>query len=630
MNNEGFQEGATGIEPGKGGESYTNAAVRGSAWGFFQTIFSKVLSVIVQLILARLLFPSDFGLVAIALGTISIISIFSPLPIIDLLVQRGKNIANALVNAWRLCILCALIIGVGIAASSLIVSIRPGQVITINEGVMATPESTLAEFNTNPPFPEILRNAEGSFEIHLDGKWEQIELPPAPSPDTTIVDYAALVQEQIDEVAGGDKVLVRFNEGTAKMEIKDADGGSLDIRSWSSREGAVLDTLGVEYHSIVLMILLLVLAIRPLLIAMRVPFAALMRLELRFGQLAGVNLVSNGSGHLSAITFALLGAGPLALVAPQIVFPILAAILMYFLVRPVRTAPREQRERKRTIARDSAFLWGAQWIHTATLQTPYLILGFFVSSREVGYFYFAFLLSVQIILMLSNNVSSALTPIFSNLQDDKERLASAFIRSVGAMAGISIPLFLAATASVSVFLPILFGERWSPSIPLLVILLGSQALASTNNASGSLLKGSGRYKTWLFLQIGQGVILLTAVVIASWLGGTEAVAWTMLGQQVVFAPLSIYLCVHGHVRKRAVARVHLIPLIACIPMIPVGIVLARMGPTLMALLVWMPILLASASVVYIVIMRVLDRERYEELTNIIAGIKRKALGMISR
>jgi O-antigen/teichoic acid export membrane protein len=611
-------------------KSFANDAVRGSAWGFFQTVVSKILAIVIQLILARVLFPSDFGLVAIAVGTAAIFTFFSPLPIVDLLVQRGPRIGNAIVNAWRLCILCAIVIGVLIAASSLVVSMRPGQPITTFHGGQATGNTSLAEIKTVPPLPILLENVHGTFELWADDRWVEVSLPEVPAPETSIDAFAELLQDQIDRAIGDKKTNVVFNTESARLQIMATDGSKLSIRSNSTREGSVLDSLGVEYQSLPLIVLLLILAIRPLLIALRVPYAAVMRLKLRFGQIAGVNLIANGSGHMSAIALALLGAGPIALMAPQIIYPILAAIFMYFLVRPLTTVPKKERERKRTIASDSAYLWGAQWIHTTTLQAPYLILGIFVSSLEVGYYYFAFLLSVQIILLLSHNVSAALTPIFSNLQGERDRLASAFLRSVGAISGISIPLFIGAAASAAVFVPILFSERWTPSVPILVVLLVSQAFASTNLASGSLLKGTGRYRAWFTLQIVQGTLVLTAVAIASWLGGAIAVAWTILGQQVVFAPLMLYLCVRGHARKRVVARIHGLPIVACLPMVPVGLVLGAMGPTLIALLLWTPILLVTAAVAYVLCMRVLDRERYDEISEIVFKITSKLARMIGR
>ena len=370
------------------------------------------------------------------------------------------------------------------------------------------------------------------------------------------------------------------------------------------------------------------LSFQPLLISLSVPFVAMMRLKLRFGQIAGANLSGNVVGYALAIGLAFLGAGPIALMMPQFVFPIVVGVFMYFLARPLVSSRKEDRERKRSIAADSAYLWGAQWIHTATLQAPYLILGFFVSSREVGYYFFAFLLSIQILVLLSQNLAGALTPIFSNLQEKPERLTSAFLRSVGAISGISIPLCLGVAACAPVFIPILFTERWAPSVPFVIILFVSQAFACSNSSSGSLMRGTGLYRTWLVLQVVQGVTVLGAVVLASWLGGAMAVAWTILGQHMIFAPLSIYLCVRGQTRKRVIARIHGLPMIACIPLIPVGLVLGDMGPTLIAMLLWTPLLLVGSAILYVLIMRILDRERYDEITGIMILLKNKAIQML--
>jgi PST family polysaccharide transporter len=254
------------------------------------------------------------------------------------------------------------------------------------------------------------------------------------------------------------------------------------------------------------------------------------------------------------------------------------------------------------------------------LQTPFLILGLFVASQEVGYMVFALGLSAQIIFLLSYNLAKALTPIFSNLQTDPERLASGYMRSTGAIAAVSAPLFVLAATMTPVFIPVIFGEQWIPAIGLTSILLIAQAFATTNSSSMSLLKGSGRFKMYFAWQVGQTAIFLPAVVLVCWQYGVMGLAWAMLVEHIIFAPLGIALCVRGTSQARSVLRVHLLPLIACIPLVPIVIGSLAFGANWYTLLLYCPAAGVVGLFIYVLGLRLLDRPRYDDLA--------EALGLV--
>ena len=96
----GKDDDPSGEEPDS--NSYLKRAVRGSTWNLGQSIAAKITGLVTQIILARLLFPSDFGLLGIAVSLIAIVGFINPLSMGDLLVQRGPRFANAVTNVRRL------------------------------------------------------------------------------------------------------------------------------------------------------------------------------------------------------------------------------------------------------------------------------------------------------------------------------------------------------------------------------------------------------------------------------------------------------------------------------------------------------------------------------------------------
>lgn len=76
-------------------QSITQKAIKNTKWVFLSTIFSKIWQPIVTLILARLLTPADFGLMALATIVISFLSIFQDLGLSAALIQRKDRIKEA-------------------------------------------------------------------------------------------------------------------------------------------------------------------------------------------------------------------------------------------------------------------------------------------------------------------------------------------------------------------------------------------------------------------------------------------------------------------------------------------------------------------------------------------------------
>lgn len=75
-------------------------AVKGGVWVFIIQVVKRILSLGRLILLARLLQPKDFGLMGIALLTMSILDIFSKTGFMEKLIQKKENIEDYLNTAW--------------------------------------------------------------------------------------------------------------------------------------------------------------------------------------------------------------------------------------------------------------------------------------------------------------------------------------------------------------------------------------------------------------------------------------------------------------------------------------------------------------------------------------------------
>jgi len=92
------------------GETLSQKVVKGGFWVFFLRIVNRGFSIVRLIILARILSPSDFGLMGIALLTMSTLETFSQTGFQQALIQKKEDIKSYLNSAWTALILRGFIL----------------------------------------------------------------------------------------------------------------------------------------------------------------------------------------------------------------------------------------------------------------------------------------------------------------------------------------------------------------------------------------------------------------------------------------------------------------------------------------------------------------------------------------
>lgn len=92
------------------GQTLSQKVVRGGFWVFALRITQQVFNFVRLIILARVLAPSDFGLMGIALLTIATLETFSQTGFQQALIQKKENIETYLNTAWTVLILRGLLL----------------------------------------------------------------------------------------------------------------------------------------------------------------------------------------------------------------------------------------------------------------------------------------------------------------------------------------------------------------------------------------------------------------------------------------------------------------------------------------------------------------------------------------
>ncbi len=246
----------------------------------------------------------------------------------------------------------------------------------------------------------------------------------------------------------------------------------------------------------------------------------LLQRQLRFRELALVELCSYGVGYLgTSVTLALNGAGAVSLIWGQIAQSLLITVGAYALVRhDVRPGPVAVMvaRGRRIVGFGSAYSLSqlGNWVG---LNGDNLVVTSTLGPTALGLYSRAYQLLVQPANLIGSVADKVLFPSLSRIQDDRERLARAYVLAGSLVALVTMPasvlLFVLAPEVVAVLL----GPGWSAVVlPLqvfAVVLMPRTAYkisGSLTRATGAVLGGA--WRQWLYA----GEVVLGCAVGSHW------------------------------------------------------------------------------------------------------------------
>lgn len=247
--------------------------------------------------------------------------------------------------------------------------------------------------------------------------------------------------------------------------------------------------------------------------ALRAVPTARLRIDLRFGASAVVNTAAMAAQMTLTVILAVLGFGAFSFILPLLVVAPATALALYWLTRPpLRSNP--QLDLWRSLLGLSGLLLLTSMFGQIMWQGDYLILGAFYGVEIVGIYFLAYSLSVQGVMLLTNNLGGVLFPTLTRLQHEPQRQRAAFIRAARIMTLVAMPASIALAVAADPLIRLLFHEKWLPVIPVLQVLAVGMALRMLMPLTAALLKACGQFGLLLSVTIVQAAIFLALAFIS--------------------------------------------------------------------------------------------------------------------
>jgi O-antigen/teichoic acid export membrane protein len=250
--------------------------------------------------------------------------------------------------------------------------------------------------------------------------------------------------------------------------------------------------------------------------AFGIQFEALIRKHLLFDLFAKINIIAAVVGLVVAVLLALQGFGVWSLILGQLGLHISKtfALLLVAFKRAWFPSFRLKFQEIRQHFYFGLNRVGAMVANQFNSRVDQLTIGSLLGPASLGYYNIAFRIALQPIQRINPILTQVAFPVFSQVQDDNARLKRGFVHMIHLLMSINAPLLVGLAAVAPVAVPLLMGEKWIPSIPVVQVLAFYALLRSLGNAGGSLIMAKGKAGWTLYWNLALLLLIPASVVLA--------------------------------------------------------------------------------------------------------------------
>ncbi len=279
-------------------------------------------------------------------------------------------------------------------------------------------------------------------------------------------------------------------------------------------------------------------------LALAIPLAALdgvqealARRRFAFRTLAVRGVVGQIAGGIIALMLAAAGADTWSLVAFALV-PFVVGVGVLWVLSPWRPGLDVSVARYRELLEFGAFATVVNIVGVVQRRADHLLIGAVLGPVALGYYAMA----RQFIIAVTDPLERATGPVvwatLCRLQGDPERLDRAVRGFAAYQALIILPASLGIAASAPVLVPLMLGETWLPSVPVLQALGCLAAVLTLAGVSSVAVMAVGAARWRAALEFLRAGVSLGALLLGMrW--GIVGVGWALVASAVLFLPVQL-------------------------------------------------------------------------------------------
>ncbi|MEI7613073.1 MAG: lipopolysaccharide biosynthesis protein [Betaproteobacteria bacterium] len=235
-----------------------------------------------------------------------------------------------------------------------------------------------------------------------------------------------------------------------------------------------------------------------------------------------------------SITMAMLGYGVWSLVAGTVVSLVIQGVALA-IVEPLRFPLCFSRQEVKELIGYGGEMSLNEIINYFARNVDYVVIGRYLEAVPLGLYSRAYNLAGMPVNKIAISLSGALFPSYSEVQNDREKLARGYLRTISATALVTFPILIGFIVCAELVVVGLLGERWRAATTIFQILAFSGGFKAIYHLAGAVAQATNNVRAEIWRQciylalLGLGAFLFVGY-------GIEAVGWV-----VVAASLWMYL-----------------------------------------------------------------------------------------
>jgi O-antigen/teichoic acid export membrane protein len=285
--------------------------------------------------------------------------------------------------------------------------------------------------------------------------------------------------------------------------------------------------------------ILYLLSISPLFGTLGAVHAALLQRDMAFRPLATRQILSSLLGGAAGLAAAAAGLGVWALVIQRLLAGLVGTVAVW-LAHPWRPRFRYSLASFRGLASYGTLISVQGLLGQAGTRVEHLLVGFLLPPLSVGFYSLAKQIFVTVIAVVNVAIHSVAFSGFSRIQQDRGKLAHAFLYTTRNVTLITAPTFIFIAYWAAEIVTLLLGSRWAGAGGVVSVIACTGVMTSTLWMTGTVF--AARAKNLYNITALSAEILTTLVAI--WIAapfGVVGVAMGPLLARVAIAPLRFHL-----------------------------------------------------------------------------------------
>ena len=241
--------------------------------------------------------------------------------------------------------------------------------------------------------------------------------------------------------------------------------------------------------------------------------SAMIERENRLKITALCNVTQSIVGNIITVIFVILGMGVWAIVWAM-VLSTPAWIVINYIHHSWRPPKSFKLEHWQEVTSFGKNMLGIELLNRLRANLDYLILGRFLGVEQLGLYYFAFNAGSGITMNVVYSFMSALFPHLCAVREDYKQLKKQYFKSIKMIAMVVVPIVFVQAALAPFYVPVIFGQKWTTAIPILIVICFSVIPRTSKWASSLLLNATDNTQFTLSYDIVYTLIFAAALLIA--------------------------------------------------------------------------------------------------------------------